>query len=396
MNTELIKHESFTVLAGKVHVFKRDGSPYWWAGFHHQGKYIRTSTKQVDSGGAEAIASKWYFQKQSEISAGQIISTKHLFGKVAVLAIEYYRGLVTRNIRSVKTLEGIEGILKSRVTPYFEKTPVTQIDNTAWQRFKDQMLSDNPLLKRGTLHQYKNALRVVLNEAYRIGYIKVLPVFKDEYDTRKNENARPWFDSAEYSRLHNAVLNHAKKLAKIDRRQHEHALELYDYIFVATNTGMRVGELKNCKVSDVRIVKEKLTGKEILIISNIKGKRGSGTCQSHYGAVEPFRRILSRRNIKKPAKCDEPLFLIHHRVMFNVILKKTNLKTTKTIPPIKRDFVSLRATYICFRLLNGVPIYEIANNCRTSVEMIEQSYAKHLGGRLMPNINRVAQKGWDY
>ncbi len=88
--------------------------------------------------------------------------------------------------------------------------------------------------------------------------------------------------------------------------------------------------------------------------------------------------------------------MIHHRAMFNVILKKTKLKTTKTNPPIKRDFVSLRATYICFRLLNGVPIYEIANNCRTSVEMIEQSYAKHLGGRLMPNINRVAQKGWDY
>jgi hypothetical protein len=35
---------------------------------------------------------------------------------------------------------------------------------------------------------------------------------------------------------------------------------------------------------------------------------------------------------------------------------------SKTDLPAKRDSVSLRATYICFRLLNGVPIYEIASN----------------------------------
>jgi hypothetical protein len=84
--------------------------------------------------------------------------------------------------------------------------------------------------------------------------------------------------------------------------------------------------------------------------------------------------------------------------MFNNILEAKNLKYTNTNPRIKRDFVSLRATYICFRLLNEVPIYEIANNCRTSVQMIEDHYAKRLGGQLMPNINRVAtaREGWDF
>jgi hypothetical protein len=159
---------------------------------------------------------------------------------------------------------------------------------------------------------------------------------------------------------------------------------------------MRVGEMRNCKISDVKIVTEPLTNKEILVISNIEGKRGKGSCQSFYGAVAPFRRILERRGITEPSKCDENLFLIHHRVMFNEILKKKNLKVTKSKPPLKRDFVSLRSTYICFRLLNGVPIYEIANNCRTSVAVIQEHYAKPLGGVLMKNINRTNIEGWDY
>jgi len=159
---------------------------------------------------------------------------------------------------------------------------------------------------------------------------------------------------------------------------------------------MRIGEMRSCKISDVKIEVEKLTGKEVLIISNIDGKRGKGMCQSFYGAVAPFKRILERRSIKEPSKCDEKLFLIHHRIMFNQILEKTNLKVTSTKPPMKRDFVSLRSTYICFRLLNGVPIYEIANNCRTSVAVIQEHYAKPLGGVLMKNINKTNIEGWDY
>ena len=38
--------------------------------------------------------------------------------------------------------------------------------------------------------------------------------------------------------------------------------------------------------------------------------------------------------------------------------------------------------YISFRLLEGADIYQIAKNCRTSVEMIEKHYAAHLRNQL--------------
>ena len=43
-----------------------------------------------------------------------------------------------------------------------------------------------------------------------------------------------------------------------------------------------------------------------------------------------------------------------------------------------RTAYSLRHTYICLRLMEGADIYQIAKNCRTSVEMIEKYYAAHI------------------
>ena len=47
-----------------------------------------------------------------------------------------------------------------------------------------------------------------------------------------------------------------------------------------------------------------------------------------------------------------------------------------------RTAYSLRHTYICLRLIEGADIYQIAKNCRTSVEMIEQFYASHIKNTL--------------
>lgn len=47
-----------------------------------------------------------------------------------------------------------------------------------------------------------------------------------------------------------------------------------------------------------------------------------------------------------------------------------------------RTAYSLRHTYICMRLMEGADVYQIAKNCRTSVEMIEKFYAAHIKNML--------------
>jgi hypothetical protein len=48
----------------------------------------------------------------------------------------------------------------------------------------------------------------------------------------------------------------------------------------------------------------------------------------------------------------------------------------------RRTAYSLRHIYVCLRLLEGADIYQIAKNCRTSVEMIQKHYAVHLKNTL--------------
>ncbi len=66
----------------------------------------------------------------------------------------------------------------------------------------------------------------------------------------------------------------------------------------------------------------------------------------------------------------------HTRELFNTILGEEGLKFDRD--GNRRTAYSLRHTYICFRLMEGADIYQIAKNCRTSVEMIEKFYAAHI------------------
>jgi integrase len=62
------------------------------------------------------------------------------------------------------------------------------------------------------------------------------------------------------------------------------------------------------------------------------------------------------------------------------VLDELGLKEDRDGNP--RTAYSLRHTYICLRLLEGADIYQVAKNCRTSVEMIEKFYASHIKTRV--------------
>ena len=66
--------------------------------------------------------------------------------------------------------------------------------------------------------------------------------------------------------------------------------------------------------------------------------------------------------------------------LLNKVLEELDLKTDRD--GNTRTAYSLRHTYICLRLMEGADIYQVAKNCRTSVEMIEKFYAVHLKNTL--------------
>lgn len=385
--------ERFYVAGHDVFLYKRDATKYWWCGFHSNGSIIRSSTKEENKQSAISFAKSWYYKKKGEIDNGLFITKKHSFEKIAKEALSEYQSLVDNQKRSQRTYDGIKSVLEQRIYTILGEYDIKRIDNDAWQHFKREILKNYPKTSHGTFHQYKNGIRTVLNYAFANKKINVLPEFKDQYQRKRTVETRPWFDFNEYKKLHRAIKNHADKLFKEKKIYHaNNAMELYDFVIFATNTGMRVGELMNMRFCDIKIVEETVDTQKfkVLHIHNIKGKSGRNDCKSYYGAYNAFQRIITRRKIKDFSKSTEKVFLIKRRALFNEILEKTKLKTNKNNE--KRDFVSLRSTYIVFRLLNDTPIQNIALNCRNSVEVIQKHYANKLGGTLLKDLNKTISK----
>ena len=141
------------------------------------------------------------------------------------------------------------------------------------------------------------------------------------------------------------------------------------------NSGLRPDEAKRIEVRDVEIATEGPKGERILHIA-VRGKRGVGYCKTMPGAVLPFTRMKKRHNLGPT----DLIFPKIQRELFNTILDELGMKEDREGNP--RTAYSLRHTYISFRLMEGADIYQVAKNCRTSVEMIEKYYAAHIKNML--------------
>ncbi len=101
------------------------------------------------------------------------------------------------------------------------------------------------------------------------------------------------------------------------------------------------------------------------------------------GVPTPTKRSETDAVIGEQGRTPGPTDLIFpkwQRELFKTILDEENLRFDRDGRP--RTAYSLRHTYICLRLMEGADIYQIAKNCRTSVEMIEKHYAAHIKTQL--------------
>ena len=69
--------------------------------------------------------------------------------------------------------------------------------------------------------------------------------------------------------------------------------------------------------------------------------------------------------------------------------KPTLLRLSSLATPTRARNLLTESKDICLCLVDGADIYQIAKNCRTSVEMIQKFYAAHLKNTLdASNINK--------
>jgi integrase len=362
------------LLDGKVQLYKRSNSPHWQCSCSLAGKQMRTSTKEESLAQAKDVARDWYLGLLGKYRGGEIKDGTP-FKKAAKHFLAEYTA-ITQGERNEKYVEGHGIRLRVHLEPFFGDKMVEEITPGLVQEYRVHRMTSrkdkdgNPKRpSRSTIHSEIITLRHVLKTAQRHGWLPYLPDISAPYKASGKISHRAWFSPEEYKRLYKATGERAKNPLK--ERWRTACEDLHDYVLFMVNTGLRPDEAKRIQARDVEVVEDGVNNERILHIT-VRGKRGVGYCKSMPGAVLPFQRMKKRHGL-------EPKDLIFPRIqreLFNTILAELDMKEDREGNP--RTAYSLRHTYISFRLMEGADIYQVAKNCRTSVEMIEKFYASHI------------------
>jgi integrase len=416
---------SHVMMGGMLQLYRRDNSRFWQCSASVGGKQRRASTKEDSLALAKQIAEDWYLELRGKARAGLLKSEK-TFRQAAEQFHKEYE-IITEGQRSPRWVEGHRGRLCLHLTPFFGDYGVSEVTAGKLQEYQVHRATTPPVgkLPRASRGQsLRHTPRFVIRNwrphpslqhtrlrrgapfttrsAIRHGWLDHLPDLSPPYRTQGKIVHRPWFSPAEYKQLYEATRAYAKQ--PFHGHYKWNAEQVHDFVLFLANTGLRPDEAKNLQHRDVTIVEDEATRERILEIE-VRGKRGVGYCKSMPSAVRPYERLLARpkpgqtesrraRQRRSREGCDEPpppaqpklpeptdhVFPGNHIKLFNGVLTRTKLKLDRD--GNRRTAYSLRHTYICMRLMEGADIYQIAKNCRTSVEMIEKFYAAHIKNTL--------------
>lgn len=386
-----------SLLDGRVQLYMRTNSPHWQCSCSVAGRQRRTTTKEESLARAKDVARDWYLGLLGKYRAGELKEGKTF--KEAAARFEDEFEIITQGQRSPVYVQGHKDRLKNYLIPFFGDKVLSDITPGLVQDYRVHRMKTGTIRKKGkakaeaeagstnakkdeappkpparsTLHQEIVCLRQVLKTANRHRWIDYLPDLSAPYKTSGKIAHRAWFSPEEYKQLYRASRDRAAKPKKA--RWKSACENLHDYILIMVNTGLRPDEALRLEYRDVAVVTDEATGERILEIA-VRGKRGVGWCKSMPGAVHPFQR-LKKRNVGQPT---DRLFPKFQRELFNTLLDELGMKEDREGQ--RRTAYSLRHTYICMRLMEGADIYQVAKNCRTSVEMIENFYASHIKNTL--------------
>jgi integrase len=370
----MAKHE---LMGGKLHIYKRENSEHWQCSTFMGGKNRRRTTKTDSLEQAKDFAEDWYLGLKLKNREG-LLKNERTFKHAAEQFRREY-GVITEGQRSPIYVKGHWTRMDKYLVPFFGDLGLSEVTPGKVQDYRihryewcKEKWGKPPA--RNTMHQEIVTLRQVLKTAYRHGWLANVPDLSEPYKTNQKISHRAWFSPEEYKKLYKATRERAKNPKKKNRYKWV-SEQTHDYVLFMVNTGLRPDEAKRLQYQDVKIIKDEVTDQTILEIS-VRGKRGTGYCKSMPGAVLPFKRLRSRNNPQK----EDTLFPKFSYELFNAILEEEDLKFDREGQ--RRAPYSLRHTYISMRLMEGADIYQIAKNCRTSVEMIQKYYASHIANTL--------------
>ena len=360
---------------GKLHIFKQPGCQNYYFRFFYEGKYVTRTAKTSNLALAKSEAENFHdsYRFTHTTAEGKPTHTWDEAEKGVLRSLALEDATSTSRIRTYAVKFAI-------LRKFFDAKSLEEINKTdtleayvAWRRNVYRTYVRHDTLTNKTLRRDFDVLRRILKYALRQEWIARICEFPKLGSVPK---AGGWFTLAEWK--------HLQKVAKswISQSRHEgekqERLYVYDYMMFLVHTGLRVDEAFHVSFADISPDAQL---KNVCYIKvhggKMAGRMNETECIGLVGAVSAIQR---RKDAQPEHKPTDPVFPKNPREKLHKLLTLAGL--AKDHRGERRTAKNFRHTFIMLRLLQGVDVYKLAKNCRTSVAMISQHYGSYINSRM--------------
>ncbi len=272
--------------------------------------------------------------------------------------------------------------MRTYALPYFAKNKLTNLTEAEIIKFFDWRRAN---YKRkpptnATIVSEMGKFKVFADWCHKRGYLANALQF-DKPSVA--DNRRPHFNDKDWAKLTRFLREWVKDGKSKSGPIYRDRVMLINYVLVLANTGIRVGEARSLKWSDIDTFVGD-DGKENIVLQ-VRGKTGAREVVARTLAVKDYlQRIWELRCDELQAKpaMSEAIFChkngsrIHSfKKGFNALIKEAGVEFDANGQ--RRVLYSLRHTYATFRLHEGVNHFTLARNMGTSVKMLESFLRSH-------------------
>jgi len=407
----------------RLKIFRIPASSYWWVRATFGERRIKRSTKEESKAKAIAYAKRFY-EDLLRNNHSVPLTTSRSFNRVAHSLQEEHRQKATSGERNQRFETDLKRQLNFRIKPFFSQYALRDINYERLGEFVATMRKDK--VSPNTIKRHLVTVRQILKHAIKLSLLDKMPIFPT---VSAKDNPRPWFSEDEY----NVLKDKSKEVVKTDFawKGERISIEAHHFITFMVNTFLRPSDWYGLQRKHI-VTQERKGQEPILIISPATSKTINTPIVSMPAAVGVYETLIKfqdekreidiadqtkrleaerkksekklRKNASKKTKAQELVlkpygdnsfvFLPHiesrpfaqaiMRAFFEKIVKEAGLH--RSHGGASRTIYSLRHTAIAFRLLKGenVDLLFLARNCRTSVDMIDRFYCRHLNALMAP------------
>jgi integrase len=349
--------------------------------------YKKTTKKEVRRD-AERIAKEWYVDKQIAIRSSGTLNPAPIFDHFAKLVFEESESRIKRGERSERLIKDEKHIYEKNVKEFFGHREVTTINYKLLEEFVNKLTARG--LASASIKRIMSFVSKVLKMAMRSDELDKMPLFPT---VSLKQDVRGWFSMEEYIRLRNGVRDlvystEPKHVALRKVRGTKIDMEMRFFIIFMINTFLRPSDVKQLQHKHIEIVRDRQKNR-YLRINTPFSKTSNTPIVSMAVAVEVYKKLSDFQVDKGYGTAEDFVFMPQYRDdrdfalemlrrQFNVVMEFAGMKETTSGQ--NRTIYSLRHTAIMLRLIKGdnVDLLTLARNARTSVEMIDRFYARHL------------------